>query len=224
MGKVKFKYPYNFGKRISIVGDFNNWRPTEDFSVGQKGGIITEIDLPQGRYYYKFLVDKQFWFNDPQAESYIHDGRQSINSVLSVDNEADLVTNKDYGKVTDISLTNQFDKKVLLAHKQIDRKNDFNCQDNQIYLYNTINNFIGEFELSYVWCTPDLKIYDAQSTLLQGLGGEQRTYHYINLKRTNLKPGQWKVFILANGRVIKKVNFLLKSNFYSQQNGEIVVR
>ena len=224
MGKVEFEYPYDFGSCVSVVGNFNNWRPKQHFSIVKDGGITTEIDLPEGIYYYKFLVDKQFWFNDPQAKGYVNDGKEAINSVLYVDEEVDLVTNKDYGEVTDISLTNQFDKKVLLDQKEIGRKNNFSCQDEQIYLYSTVKNFIGEFELSYVWCTPDLKIYDAESTILQGLGGEQRIYHYITLNTKGLKPGQWEVFVLVNGTVIKTVNFLLKSNFYSHQNGKIVIR
>jgi hypothetical protein len=224
MELVEFELPYDFGNEIALLGSFNNW------DLNSKDLIVTEgrnleLELDSGVYYYKFLVDNQFWCNDPQAKGYVSDGKEAINSVLHVGEDTDeLITNKDYGQVIDISLANQFKEDFLLNKGQAEKKPCFNCQDHQIYIYNTIKNFVGEIELSYVWCKPDLGIYNAESTLLQGIGGEQRLYNYINLRSNNLQPGQWKVFILANGLVIEEVEFLLKSNFCGHQNGKVVVR
>lgn len=223
MGLIKFKFPYDFGNEIALLGDFNGWQLNSEPLFLDEYRTI-ELELEAGTYYYKFLIDNYFWCNDAQAKSYVNHDKEAINSVLCVGDNDKLLTSKEYGQVIDISLTNQFKEEFLVNEGKIDSQNCFSIQDNQIYIYSSIKDFVGEIELSYVWCRPDLSIYNAESTLLQCFGGKQRIYHYINLNQENLRPGKWKIFILVNGLLIETVEFLLKCNFYSYKNGKISFR
>jgi len=52
--------------KVSVVGDFNNW---DMFSIPMykvEDGWETKINLPEGKYYYKFIVDG-YWTNDPRT-------------------------------------------------------------------------------------------------------------------------------------------------------------
>lgn len=51
-------------KRVSLIGDFNNWDMFGTPLYRTDKGWEVKIDLPEGRYYYKFIVDGQ-WTADP---------------------------------------------------------------------------------------------------------------------------------------------------------------
>jgi len=222
MPEVKFEFTASFGREIAIAGDFNDW----DFNSYQlerdNEYWRIELDLETGVYNYKFLVDRQLWINDPGADLYYKENNEAINSVIDL-KEDGVEVNKDYGKISELSFNNQFNKKNLLNKEKV-TKNKFSTSDKQVYIYHSLSDFIGTAEISYVWCTPDLKIYEAESTLITGQGGEQRLYHYINLFKERIKPGLWKVFILVNGKLLKQEEFLLKSNSYYQKNGQVLIK
>lgn len=58
------KKPINFihiapeAKEVFIVGDFNNWSPTENPMESRPGGSwVAQLDLSHGAHHYFFLVD-----------------------------------------------------------------------------------------------------------------------------------------------------------------------
>lgn len=53
-------------KEVSVVGDFNNWDMFNVPMYKTKGGWETKIDLPKGKYFYKFIVD-EYWTNNPDT-------------------------------------------------------------------------------------------------------------------------------------------------------------
>ncbi len=57
-GTVTFVYRGDPGKRVAIVGDFNNWDPFMDYlTEGQPGSYSVTIRVPPGRHWYYFLTD-----------------------------------------------------------------------------------------------------------------------------------------------------------------------
>jgi 1,4-alpha-glucan branching enzyme len=56
-------------RSVASAGDFNDWSPTaHPMTHDEKNGIWTvRLWLEPGRYEYKFLVDGQQWWNDPNA-------------------------------------------------------------------------------------------------------------------------------------------------------------
>ena len=67
---------------VYVVGDFNNWKKTEDYKLNQVGSDLWSINLSleKGTYRYKFVVQNK-WFPDPYnklTESDHFGGRNSL--------------------------------------------------------------------------------------------------------------------------------------------------
>jgi 1,4-alpha-glucan branching enzyme len=57
-GSVTFVYQGTAGRRVSIVGDFNNWDPFMDYlSEGQPGSYSVTLRMPAGVHWYYFVSD-----------------------------------------------------------------------------------------------------------------------------------------------------------------------
>ena len=62
-------------KAVHIVSSFNNWQMFDTPLRRTENGWVTKLDLPPGRYLYKFIVDGM-WTNDPTtaASAILRDG------------------------------------------------------------------------------------------------------------------------------------------------------
>lgn len=72
-------------KTVRIVGNFNNWRPTDEYLMerGEEGKWSKEITLPPGHYQYKYVVDDQ-WVEDENNPSVTDDSFGGKNSVIEI--------------------------------------------------------------------------------------------------------------------------------------------
>ncbi len=63
-------------KEVSVLGDFNNWDPSETTMKKVKDGSFTKtIELEVGHeYQFRYLVDGTRWINDAAADKYAHSG------------------------------------------------------------------------------------------------------------------------------------------------------
>ena len=66
---VVFMTLYPHADCVQLAGDFNNWQPqdTPMQKVGEDGVWQTKLNLPQGRYRYRIVVDGK-WQQDPYNE------------------------------------------------------------------------------------------------------------------------------------------------------------
>lgn len=88
--KVTFrlsKKDVNDAKSVHITGDFNNWeKPGTPLKSFKNGSFAITLDLEKDRdYAFRYLIDKQTWFNDPEADQYVNSGfSDSQNAVVCV--------------------------------------------------------------------------------------------------------------------------------------------
>jgi 1,4-alpha-glucan branching enzyme len=63
-------------KEVAVLGDFNNWDPSETTMRKLKDGSFTKtIELEVGHeYQFRYLVDGTTWINDAEADKYVHSG------------------------------------------------------------------------------------------------------------------------------------------------------
>ncbi len=63
-------------KEVAVLGDFNNWDPSETTMKKVKDGSFTKtIELEVGHdYQFRYLVDGTRWINDTEADKYVHSG------------------------------------------------------------------------------------------------------------------------------------------------------
>ncbi len=82
---VVFVTLYPRAQNVQIAGDFNNWQPaaTPMEKLGDTGVWQTKINLPQGRYRYRLVVDGQ-WQQDPYNEHTELNPFGDFNSVIEV--------------------------------------------------------------------------------------------------------------------------------------------
>ncbi|MCI4669049.1 MAG: M20/M25/M40 family metallo-hydrolase [Bacteroidia bacterium] len=57
---------YKDAKKVSLVGDFNNWNMFGTLLYKTERGWECKIDLPKGKYLYKFIVDG-YWTANPRT-------------------------------------------------------------------------------------------------------------------------------------------------------------
>lgn len=74
---------YEWAQQVILAGSFNNWN--EHYLKMDKvaGGWQVRIDLPPGRYEYKFIADGS-WLHDPANPDKIRNEHSTFNSVLQV--------------------------------------------------------------------------------------------------------------------------------------------
>ncbi len=80
---VTFTYqPLIGGKHdIYVAGDFNEWSPTANKMKEDAGIYSTTMNLQQGKYAYKFVVDGN-WITDENAVEFAGDGYGGQNSIV----------------------------------------------------------------------------------------------------------------------------------------------
>ena len=82
---VVFVTLYPRAQNVEIAADFNNWQPelTKMQKVGESGVWQTKLQLPSGRYRYRYVVDGQ-WQQDPYNEQTEMNPYGEYNSIFEV--------------------------------------------------------------------------------------------------------------------------------------------
>jgi len=87
--KVTFTLPkeaVNGGKEVKLLGEFNNWNPSEGIQMkASKSEFKTVVELEAGReYQFRYLIDNVTWTNDWAADAYLPTPYGVENSVVTV--------------------------------------------------------------------------------------------------------------------------------------------
>ncbi|RMF58415.1 MAG: hypothetical protein D6748_08785 [Calditrichaeota bacterium] len=68
--KTTFQITLPEAKSVALVGDFNNWSANATPMKKGKGGVWkVSLELPEGEYQFRYLVDTYDWVNDDEAPS-----------------------------------------------------------------------------------------------------------------------------------------------------------
>jgi len=59
-------------KRVSLTGDFNNWKKSATPMKLQDGAYTTTVELDPGHeYQFRYLINGKVWCNDWHADAYV---------------------------------------------------------------------------------------------------------------------------------------------------------
>ena len=84
---VRFVLEAPNAREVSVVGDWNDWKPDTNRLRDLDGDGIWEIELKLkegGEYRYQFLIDKERWIPDPKSGFQLDDGFGGVNSILQI--------------------------------------------------------------------------------------------------------------------------------------------
>jgi 1,4-alpha-glucan branching enzyme len=84
--KVVFNLPPEVGAESAVIcGDFNAWSETKHPLRRYKDGHFgVSINLAEGEYRYRFLLDGDRWENDWDADSYVANDYGTEDSLVKV--------------------------------------------------------------------------------------------------------------------------------------------
>jgi len=82
--KVTFRLKAPEAEEVLLVGDFNRWSRTADpMKPGPNGRWRTTLQLPPGRYEFKFLVDG-VWREPAENEKAVRNRFGTLNNVVRI--------------------------------------------------------------------------------------------------------------------------------------------
>ena len=83
--KITFKLHSTEAQCVLLAGEFNSWNPDAHPLKRTSNGLWkVSINLPPGRYEYRFLVDGQ-WQNDPNCAAFVPNPFGSENCVVALE-------------------------------------------------------------------------------------------------------------------------------------------
>jgi len=72
-------------EKVSVLGDFNEWNaeatPLKLLKSG-KWKVTIDLDLDK-KYAFRYFVNDNVWYNDPQADEYLQGDHGSTNCIVS---------------------------------------------------------------------------------------------------------------------------------------------
>jgi 1,4-alpha-glucan branching enzyme len=81
--QVEFKLSANGANSVSVAGSFNGWNAKKTPLRKDGDWWTATVELPRGRYEYRFVVDGK-WVSDPSAKESATNPFGGDNSVLSL--------------------------------------------------------------------------------------------------------------------------------------------
>jgi 1,4-alpha-glucan branching enzyme len=81
--EVSFELTSEGAEQVELLCESNDWQPIE-MKKARKDTFRTRIRLPSdGRYQFRYLVDRQSWINDEDADAYVPNHFGGEDGVLS---------------------------------------------------------------------------------------------------------------------------------------------
>lgn len=82
--KVTFVLPADIsGDTVHLVGEFNEWQASQAMKKQKDKSWRLTVNLKPGtEYQFRYLLNEQEWFNDPNADSYVPNPYGERNSVV----------------------------------------------------------------------------------------------------------------------------------------------
>ncbi len=191
---VLFTYKDKFAHAVSIGGNFNNWEKNQNYLTKNKNGIWSiKLNLPRGKYYYKFNVDG-IWKYDPQNKNKIDDGMGDYKSMLVINEDADNLPSPP--KVINYDIVRfEYYNKDLSSDLNISVIGDFNN-------WKADKNIMTDNDFDKVWfttvrLTPDDYFYKFS------INGHE----FLDPKNNNVK-------IIENNKKVNSLKVFLPDNLY----------
>ena len=180
-----------------------------------EGGIFrASLQLQEGRYIYKYIVNNTIRFNDPDAENYVMDAKGEVWSECVVRDGIEICKYTDFGKVKTYILSNRKFEDNLLPKKIF-----YFPTDTQICLNVEICLKKGIHSITEVWHRADGILYAVKEHPIpmenDGIG---RIGFGIFLHKNKIRLGIWRVDVYVDGEKVISEYFSVTFRHIVSQN------
>lgn len=165
--KVNFNYNYdNKHNNVRIIGSFNGYDSKNGVMQNNNNGWYYQIDLEDGIYYYKFVIDDLIRLNDPNSNQYIIDDNGEVWSIIEIINEEIYKGNKTIINHYNYSISNRIVESFSFLNKQ---KTFSLKKDSKIVIAIELYNIVGVHSITALWYQPGMEIFHIEEQVLNGI-------------------------------------------------------
>lgn len=207
----KQTFPIN---KITVIGNFNDYE--EDKGMMQKEGdfYTYSIDLPEGEYHYRFLINGELYLTDPYNNVFDYlEEDDELWSFLKIDSLGRRLYNEenytlrleDYDLMTTISeLPNQTPNKLFQDIK-----------DKQIVVRVQFTQITGIHNITAAFYSPNGKLYEYSENILFQPEEQENVFLWFWVDMQEIKAnvsyeGTWFIRLFINGEHILEDTFSIK--------------
>lgn len=210
--KVKFSYEADSNLKVttvSLVGSMNGYDPSKHIMRKVDGAYVIEVDLSPGEHHYAFLVNGNLRLNDPTANIYVPDEKDTLWSVVIInENHERLFNNTQYTThIEEYRLSSLVSKGAIAVHKR-----QFNrFTDEKAVARFTFLNTTGLHTVTLAWYSPDGRLFQvSENYLVEDPANSEavQLWFWMDLKQeTKVAPGLWTLKLFLNGSYILEDKF-----------------
>lgn len=190
-------------QEIYIIGSLNGCQHNRDklHKVGDKWCI--EIDLPEGIYFYKYVINRYIKLNDPMSEKYALDEHNEMWSIVTIrNNKKSNALLRNNRSILKYMITNRVlpDIEENKTQKNISFK-----MDRKVCLGMKLKNQAGLQQVTVLWYEPTMHLYHICEHTFDIAGYEngefQTKWFWLDLNGQGVKclEGVWIIRVFING-------------------------
>ena len=81
---VEFEFEDADAKKVSVVGNFNDWNKDTNTMKLENGIWKCSVSLKPGKYEYQFVVNDTDWIVDPKSGNAVKNKYEGMNSIIEI--------------------------------------------------------------------------------------------------------------------------------------------
>lgn len=219
--KVSYTAPKNINvKSVKII-----WKDKafpDRYMMRTEKEWVVDIDIPNGNYYYRFVINDVVTVNDPVSDVVIPQNDTKLWSLMYMNQNGE---RQYYGTQNSIELSNYSMSNRVTQYDEVNvlDKKVFNMfLDEVVSIRYDFTHVVGNFMLTLVWINPDGEVFDTSESCIYEDKEDQddiaSVWFNMHLKNEeyDFALGVWKVVLFINGTCVTEEYFQLgKSSIYT---------
>ncbi len=206
---------------VHVIGSFNGYDSAKGAMQKEGTTWTTELILPPGEHYYKFLINEAFLLNDSKANLYLPHKEDGLWSVIKIDEDDQrLYNNEAYAvHMQDYAMSGGITEEEIKVNKKLFHL----LMDKQQTLRLTFDGMSGLHAVTVVWYDSRGDYYQAAENSLFSDESKEEVILWYWLDLTELErdrdEGRWTVRVFVDGSYILEDYFDISSTtIYSRES------
>ena len=211
---IRFQYPdlpEMYIEEVKLIGNFNR---EEIDLVNDNGNWKVELELGEGTYCYRFLINNCVYLNDPLADEYVIIDEE-VWARFKVTLEKKEMNSRGIATYLNHTISNRLGSSLQSVPMQ---KEFYKPLDKRVVLGIEIDPIIGIHEVVTIWYRPDGLIHHICYETLEVTNDKEAkaalTWSVLRLDENNREyiTGMWTVMVTVDGELVAQDRFYLRDS------------